>query len=226
MPAGICTIDSSESMPFSALLCTGTPSTGKTVFAASMPGRCAAPPAPAMIARRPRACAVAAYSNNTSGVRCADTTRTSCGTPSASSFATACCIVSQSEREPITTPISGACDPVSGWPDIVVPRLKTYSSDPSPAAKPTVMPMDRKLLDILACPATRQPLMLLDAAGVEALNRAIAANAVKRADGSAQSEPLREALITQDRKLVYRIDDGIPVLLIEDGIPYAQVEAA
>ena len=86
--------------------------------------------------------------------------------------------------------------------------------------------MDRKLLDILACPATRQPLMLLDAAGVEALNRAIAANAVKRADGSAQSEPLREALITQDRKLVYRIDDGIPVLLIEDGIPYAQVEAA
>ncbi len=86
--------------------------------------------------------------------------------------------------------------------------------------------MDRKLLDILACPATRQPLMLLDAAGVEALNRAIAANAVKRADGSAQSEALREALITQDRKLVYRIDDGIPVLLIEDGIPYAQAEAA
>ncbi len=86
--------------------------------------------------------------------------------------------------------------------------------------------MDRKLLDILACPATRQPLMLLDAAGVEALNRAIAANAVKRADGSAQSEALHEALITQDRKLVYRIDDGIPVLLIEDGIPYAQVEAA
>ena len=57
IPAGICTIDSSESMPLSALLCTGTPSTGTAVLAASMPGRCAAPPAPAMIARRPRACA-------------------------------------------------------------------------------------------------------------------------------------------------------------------------
>ncbi len=86
--------------------------------------------------------------------------------------------------------------------------------------------MDRKLLDILACPATRQPLALLEAAGLAAMNRAIEAGAVKRADGNTQSEPLREALITRDRKLVYRIDDGIPVLLIEEGIPFAQAEAA
>lgn len=86
--------------------------------------------------------------------------------------------------------------------------------------------MDRKLLDILACPATRQPLALLEPAGLAAMNRAIEAGAVKRADGNAQSEPLREALITRDRKLVYRIDDGIPVLLIEEGIPFAQAEAA
>ena len=44
-----------------------------------MPGRCAAPPAPAMMTSRPRARAPAAYSNSRSGVRCADTTRTSCG---------------------------------------------------------------------------------------------------------------------------------------------------
>ena len=30
--------------------------------------------------------------------------------------------------------------------------------------------MDRKLLDILACPATRQPLMRLEARGLQALN--------------------------------------------------------
>ena len=34
--------------------------------------------------------------------------------------------------------------------------------------------MDRKLLDILACPATRQPLAMLDAKGLSALNAAIA----------------------------------------------------
>ena len=54
MPLGIWTIEWSESTPFRARLATGTPSTGTAVFAASMPGRCAAPPAPAMIALRPR----------------------------------------------------------------------------------------------------------------------------------------------------------------------------
>lgn len=82
--------------------------------------------------------------------------------------------------------------------------------------------MDRKLLDILVCPATRQPLSLLDAAGLDALNRAIAAGNVKRGDGSPQTEPLRAALLTRDRKTVYRIEDGIPVLLIEEAMATAQ----
>ena len=84
--------------------------------------------------------------------------------------------------------------------------------------------MDRKLLDILACPATRQSLAMLDAAGLDALNKAIAAGGVRRADDTAQSEPLREALLTRDRKTVYRIDDGIPVLLVEEGIATAQID--
>ncbi|HVI57464.1 MAG TPA: Trm112 family protein [Luteimonas sp.] len=83
--------------------------------------------------------------------------------------------------------------------------------------------MDRKLLDILVCPATRQPLALLEKAGVDALNRAIAAGGVVRADDSAQSEPLREALVTRDRRTVYRVDDGIPVLLVEEGLATGQV---
>ena len=84
-------------------------------------------------------------------------------------------------------------------------------------------PMDRKLLDILVCPASRQPLALLDKAGLDALNAAIAAGALTRVDGGAQATPLREALVTHDRKLVYRIDDGIPVLLVEDGIATGQI---
>ena len=84
--------------------------------------------------------------------------------------------------------------------------------------------MDRKLLDILACPASRQPLAMLDPASLDAMNRAIAGGGVMRMDDSAQSEPLREALITRDRKIVYRIDDGIPVLLVEEGIASAQVQ--
>jgi len=84
--------------------------------------------------------------------------------------------------------------------------------------------MDRKLLDLLVCPATRQPLAMLEPAGLEALNRAIAAGQARRGDDGVQSEPIPEALVTRDRKTVYRIDDGIPVLLAEDAIATVSVE--
>jgi len=83
--------------------------------------------------------------------------------------------------------------------------------------------MDRKLLDLLCCPTTRQPLALLDARGLEALNRAIASGDVRRVDEGVQSQPLKQALVTRDRKTVYRIDDGIPVLLAEEAIATVQV---
>lgn len=83
--------------------------------------------------------------------------------------------------------------------------------------------MDRKLLDLLVCPATRQPLLMLDGRGLQAVNDAIASGGIARGDGSAQTQPLREALVTRDRKLVYRIDDGIPVLLADEAIATAQL---
>ena len=83
--------------------------------------------------------------------------------------------------------------------------------------------MDRKLLDLLVCPATRQPLALLDRAGLAALNAAAEAGTLRRVDDTPQSAPLREALVTRDQRIVYRVDDGIPVLLVEEGIPTAQV---
>ena len=51
-----------------------------------------------------RARAVAAYSNSRSGVRCAETTRTSCGMARASSISDAGRIVSQSEDDPMMIP--------------------------------------------------------------------------------------------------------------------------
>ncbi|QHG87077.1 MULTISPECIES: Trm112 family protein [Xanthomonas] len=83
--------------------------------------------------------------------------------------------------------------------------------------------MDRKLLDLLCSPDTRQPLALLDGKGLEALNTAIAGGTLQRADGSVQAQPLREALITRDRKQIFRVDDGIPVLLAEEAIATAQI---
>lgn len=84
--------------------------------------------------------------------------------------------------------------------------------------------MDRKLLDIFCCPTTRQSLSLLDARTLDLVNRAISAGSAIRADGATLAEPLREALLTQDRKTLYRVVDGIPVLLAEEAIATAQFD--
>ena len=84
--------------------------------------------------------------------------------------------------------------------------------------------MDRKLLDLLVCPTTRQSLAMLDGRGLKSLNAAIATGGVVSAEGNPQTQPVREALITRDRALVYRVDDGIPVLLAEEAIATRQVE--
>jgi uncharacterized protein YbaR (Trm112 family) len=83
--------------------------------------------------------------------------------------------------------------------------------------------MDRKLLDILCCPASKQPLALLNKAELRALNEAITVGGLKRVDGSPQSAPIKEGLITRDHKTVYRIEDGIPVLLSDEGIATASI---
>ena len=56
-PPGIWTMERRLSRPESARLSTGTPRTGRVVSAETIPGRWAAPPAPAMITFRPRAAA-------------------------------------------------------------------------------------------------------------------------------------------------------------------------
>ena len=83
--------------------------------------------------------------------------------------------------------------------------------------------MDRKLLDILCCPASKQPLALLNKAELEALNAAITRGGLLRVDGSVQADAIREGLITRDHQTIYRIDDGIPVLLADEGIATALV---
>ena len=83
--------------------------------------------------------------------------------------------------------------------------------------------MDRKVIDLLCAPRTAQRLSLLDSKGLDALNRAIGAGTVTNLEGTALVQPLREALLTQDRKQIFRINDGIPVLLPEEAIDTAQI---
>ena len=78
--------------------------------------------------------------------------------------------------------------------------------------------MDRKLLDLLACPTTRQPLHPIDARALQDLNAAVADGRARRTDGSPQTAAIDAALVTADGRIAYRVDDGIPVLLAEEAI--------
>ena len=78
--------------------------------------------------------------------------------------------------------------------------------------------MDRQLLDLLCAPDTHQPLSIVTAEQLDALNTAIASGQILRADGSVQRDSIQHALISRDRKQIFRVDDGIPVLLSEEAI--------
>lgn len=83
--------------------------------------------------------------------------------------------------------------------------------------------MDKRLLDILCDPVTKTPVRPLRRDEMDALNRAITAGQVDTVDGRKVAAPLAAGLITTDRKVVYRIEDDIPVMLAEEGIGTLQL---
>jgi len=84
--------------------------------------------------------------------------------------------------------------------------------------------MDRKLLELLVCPATHQPLQRLDSAQRERINSSIQAGALIRGDGRVETAQVLDGLVTRDGRTVYRIDDDIPVLLIDDSLQTASID--
>lgn len=82
--------------------------------------------------------------------------------------------------------------------------------------------IDRKLLDIICCPVSKVPLVPLSAKQIVALNKEIAAGNALNVDSQVVSGLLNAGLLTTDGKIVYRIEDGIPVLLPEEGIATVQ----
>lgn len=85
--------------------------------------------------------------------------------------------------------------------------------------------MDKKLLAILCCPVTHRDLRPARADQLAALNRAIDAGRVTNRDGRTLDDALDEALVTDDGKLLYPVNDGIPVLLEGESVRLDQLDA-
>ena len=83
--------------------------------------------------------------------------------------------------------------------------------------------MDKRLLDILCCPVSKTPVRPLSKHELDMLNSAINAGSVDTVAHARVRQPIAEALITTDRKVIYPVDDGIPVMLPEEGIGTLQL---
>lgn len=81
------------------------------------------------------------------------------------------------------------------------------------------MPIHQELLDILACPETKQPLTLASTDLLTTLNQRIRGGSCKNRHGDTVSEPIDGGLVREDGKYLYPIRDDIPIMLIDEAIP-------
>jgi uncharacterized protein YbaR (Trm112 family) len=86
------------------------------------------------------------------------------------------------------------------------------------------MPVDSKLLEILCCPVSKTPLTVLGQQKLDKLNQAIQSGDALYIDNEQVTKPLAEGLITEDGKVIYSVQDNIPILLEEKGIGTMQFQ--
>jgi uncharacterized protein YbaR (Trm112 family) len=81
------------------------------------------------------------------------------------------------------------------------------------------MTISKELLEILACPETKQSLTFAESALLERLNNRIRQGQLTNRRGTSITEPLDSGLVRQDGQYLYPIRDDIPIMLIDEAIP-------
>ncbi|MGQ4809028.1 hypothetical protein NKDENANG_02424 [Candidatus Entotheonellaceae bacterium PAL068K] len=80
------------------------------------------------------------------------------------------------------------------------------------------MAISKELLDILACPETKQPLALADSALLDSLNERIRQGQLTNRGGAQVTESIDGGLVREDGRYLYPIRDEISIMLIDEAI--------
>ncbi len=80
------------------------------------------------------------------------------------------------------------------------------------------MPVSQDLLEILVCPDTKQPVALASSDVLDRINADIEAGKLRNRGGEAVTARVSEGLLREDGRVLYIVDDGIPVMLVEESI--------
>ena len=80
---------------------------------------------------------------------------------------------------------------------------------------------DPQLLAILCCPENKEAVSLLDQERLQILNEKITMGELQNKSGNLVKERLEGALLRSDQSVAYPIRDGIPIMLIDEGLVVA-----
>jgi uncharacterized protein YbaR (Trm112 family) len=80
------------------------------------------------------------------------------------------------------------------------------------------VPVSEELLEILVCPETKQPVKPAGADVLERLAGAASAGTLRNRGGEKVASAPSEGLVREDGKILYPVEDDIPVMLIEESI--------
>jgi len=80
------------------------------------------------------------------------------------------------------------------------------------------MPIDNDLLEILVCPESKQPLSLAGSDVLQRLNSEIDSGRLRTRGGAVVEKRIEEGLVREDGKVLYVIEDSIPVMLVDQSI--------
>jgi uncharacterized protein YbaR (Trm112 family) len=79
--------------------------------------------------------------------------------------------------------------------------------------------ISQQLLEMVRCPENRTRLRLADDILVGRLNAAAAAGTLRNVAGGPVTETMDGGLVREDCRILYPIVEGIPHLLVDEGIP-------
>ncbi len=80
--------------------------------------------------------------------------------------------------------------------------------------------VSKELLNILCCPETKQEVTLVEGAVIDKINAQIKEGSVKNRAGETLKEAIDSGLLREDRKFIYPIRQDIPIMLIDEAIPF------